>query len=100
MNDEININWKLAVPIFFIIVFTISTYFITKEIIEKQMKVKMINQLKEGIKQCNMYCIKEKGYSYKGFIESFNDDSTAECWCIYNAESTRGNQTELSTENN
>ena len=30
--------------------------------------IAMINQFEQGIKECKSFCLKEKGFGYKGFI--------------------------------
>lgn len=96
MNNKTN----LQIAILLIVLFTLSTYILTKKMTEEKTHKDTISQMREGIRQCNIYCINKMGFSYKGFIEGLDENEIAECWCIHNVESTRGNQTEFSTENN
>lgn len=75
------------------------TIAVTSNIVEKQTHDKTISKMKIGIENCNNYCHRERGVLFKGFIESINEKQEAECWCIP-YELSRGNQTELPTENN
>ena len=90
---------KLIIYVGYAVIIVLLTYLITKTIVEKQITNNFIDKLRAGIKDCNIYCISQNGYNYKGFIESINNDTSAECWCL-KYELPRGNQTELPAENN
>ena len=99
---------KLIIYVGYAVIIVLLTYFllqntipnlITKTIVKKQITNNFIDKLRAGIKDCNIYCISQNGYNYKGFIESINNDTSAECWCL-KYELPRGNQTELPTEDN